>query len=37
MLPYYRARKLLHSIDGMLEIDAVTRQIEDVLQRSVSA
>ena len=33
LLPYYRARGVLHAVDGMAEIDDVTRQIEAVLVR----
>jgi adenylate kinase len=31
ILPYYRARGILRSIDGMAEIDEVTREIEAVI------
>jgi len=31
ILPYYRARGILRSVDGMAEIDAVTREIEAVI------
>ena len=31
ILPYYRARGILRSVDGMAEIDAVTREIEEVI------
>jgi adenylate kinase len=31
LLPYYRARGVLRQVDGMAEIDEVTRQIEAVL------
>jgi adenylate kinase len=31
ILPYYRARGILRSVDGAAEIDAVTRRIEDIL------
>jgi adenylate kinase len=31
ILPYYRARGILRVVDGMADIDAVTRQIEAVL------
>ena len=31
ILPYYRARAILRTVDGMAEIDAVTRQIEAIL------
>jgi len=33
ILPYYRARGVLHAVDGMADIDAVTRQIEAVLAK----
>ena len=36
ILPYYRDRGLLGSIDGMAEIDEVTRQIEEVLRHSAA-
>lgn len=32
ILPYYKARGVLHQVDGMAEIDEVARQIESVLQ-----
>ncbi len=32
ILPYYQARGILRSVDGMASIDEVTRQIEAVLQ-----
>jgi adenylate kinase len=32
ILPYYRARGILHCVDGMADIDAVTEQIEQILQ-----
>ncbi len=31
ILPYYRSRGILHSIDGMAGIDAVTREIRAIL------
>jgi adenylate kinase len=31
LLPYYEGRGILRKVDGMAEIDEVTRQIEDVL------
>ena len=31
LLPYYRKRGVLHTVDGMAEIDEVTRQIRAVL------
>jgi adenylate kinase len=31
ILPYYRARGILHSVDGMAEIDEVARQVDEVL------
>jgi adenylate kinase len=31
LLPYYEARGVLRSVDGMAPIDEVTRQLEDVL------
>src|SRR6185295_3427689 len=34
ILPYYRARGILRTVDGMAEIDAVTRQIQAVLGNS---
>ena len=36
ILPYYRARGILRSVDGMAPIDAVTRQIEAVLRKAPS-
>jgi adenylate kinase len=36
ILPYYRARGILRSVDGMADIDEVTRQIEAVLQNGAS-
>ena len=32
LLPYYRARGILRSVDGTAEMDAVTRRIEDILR-----
>jgi adenylate kinase len=31
ILPYYRARGVLRTVDGMAEIDEVTRQIEEII------
>src|SRR5438132_2024850 len=36
ILPYYRARGILRTVDGMASIDAVTRQIEAVLRKAPS-
>jgi adenylate kinase len=36
ILPYYRARGILRSVDGMAPIDEVTRQIEAVLGSSAA-
>ena len=33
ILPYYQARGVLHTVDGMADIDAVARQIEAVLAK----
>lgn len=33
ILPFYREKSILRSVDGMAEIDEVTRQIEDVLEQ----
>jgi adenylate kinase len=33
LLPYYRARGVLHTVDGMAEMDEVTRQIRALLER----
>jgi adenylate kinase len=33
ILPYYRAKGVLRSIDGMADIDTVTRQIETILKK----
>ena len=32
ILPYYRGKKILETVDGMADIDDVTRQIETVLK-----
>jgi adenylate kinase len=32
LLPYYARRGVLRSIDGMAPIDAVTRQMESILE-----
>ncbi|HZT86377.1 MAG TPA: adenylate kinase [Stellaceae bacterium] len=37
ILPYYRSRGILRTIDGMADIDAVTRQIEAILSGSAGA
>ena len=34
ILPYYKQKGILEAVDGMAEIDEVTRQIEAVLQRN---
>ena len=34
LLPYYRARGVLHTVDGMADIGEVTRQIDTVLKNS---
>jgi len=31
ILPYFRARGVLRSVDGMADIDGVTRKIEAIL------
>jgi adenylate kinase len=36
ILPYYRARGILHSVDGMADIDQVTQQIEAVLRNGAA-
>jgi adenylate kinase len=36
ILPYYRARGILRSVDGMAPIDEVTRQIEAVLRNGAA-
>jgi len=36
ILPYYRARGILRSVDGMAPIDEVTRQIEAVLREGAA-
>jgi adenylate kinase len=34
ILPYYRQKGILQAVDGMAEIDEVTRQIDTILQRN---
>jgi adenylate kinase len=34
LLPYYRARGILRTVDGMADIDEVTRQIEQILRET---
>jgi adenylate kinase len=34
ILPYYRQKGILQAVDGMAEIDEVTRQIDAILQRN---
>ncbi len=34
ILPYYRAKGLLRSVDGMADIDQVTQQIETILNKA---
>ena len=34
ILPYYKAKGVLRSVDGMAEIDQVTRQIETILNKA---
>ncbi len=34
ILPYYRGKGVLHSVDGMADIDAVTREIETILKKT---
>jgi adenylate kinase len=33
LLPYYRARGLVRAIDGMADVDVVSRQLDAVLAR----
>ena len=33
ILPYYKAKGLLHRVDGMADLDQVTKEIEAVLSR----
>jgi adenylate kinase len=33
ILPHYQKQGLLHGVDGMADIDAVTRQIQAVLEK----
>ena len=32
ILPYYRAKNMLHTVDGMASIEGVTRQVEEVIE-----
>jgi hypothetical protein len=32
-LPFYETQGLLHGVDGMADIDAVTREIQAVLEK----
>ena len=34
ILPYYRAKGVLETVDGMGDMDAVARQIEQIISRS---
>ena len=34
ILPYYKQKGILEAVDGMADIDEVTRQIEAILQRN---
>jgi adenylate kinase len=36
ILPYYRSKGILETIDGMGEMDAVTRQIESIISRGIA-
>ena len=37
LLPYYQSKNVLESVDGMADIDEVTRQIEQILENGVSS
>jgi adenylate kinase len=34
ILPYYKAKGMLRSVDGMAPIDTVTQQIETILNKA---
>ena len=37
ILPYYRAKGVLRTVDGMAAIDRVTEQIEEILRNDLGA
>lgn len=37
ILPFYETRELLHRVDGMQSVDAVAREIQDILEQANAA